>query len=65
MNDYIIFTDGDVDLPAPYDREVSLLPQYYYFEESKIYGDEQVLAREDFFDTGTIIPSLKNIGYWY
>lgn len=49
MNDYIIFTDGDVDLPIPYDREVSLLPQYYYFEESRIYGEEQVLTREDFF----------------
>ncbi|MCM1047109.1 MAG: DegV family protein [Clostridiales bacterium] len=50
MNDYIIFTDGDVDLPIPYDREVSLLPQYYYFEESRIYGEEQVLTREDFFE---------------
>lgn len=50
MSDYIIFTDGDVDLPSPYEREVSLLPQYYYFEENKIYGDEQVLTREAFFE---------------
>lgn len=50
MSDYIIFTDGDVDLPSPYEREVSLLPQYYYFEENKIYGDEQILTREAFFE---------------
>lgn len=50
MSDYIIFTDGDVDLPSPYETEVSLLPQYYYFEENKIYGDEQVLTREAFFE---------------
>ena len=50
MKDYMIFTDGDVDLPSPYDREVILLPQYYYFEEDKIYGDEQILSREDFFE---------------
>lgn len=50
MKDYIIFTDGDVDLPSPYDREITLLPQYYYFEEDKIYGDEQILPREEFFE---------------
>ncbi len=50
MSDYIIFTDGDVDLPSPYEKEVSLLPQYYYFEENKIYGDEQILTREAFFE---------------
>ena len=50
MSDYIIFTDGDVDLPSPYGTEVSLLPQYYYFEENKIYGDEQILTRDAFFE---------------
>ena len=50
MSDYIIFTDGDVDLPSPYDTEISLLPQYYYFEEDKIYGDEQILSRDAFFE---------------
>lgn len=50
MSDYIIFTDGDVDLPSPYETKVSLLPQYYYFEENKIYGDEQILTREAFFE---------------
>lgn len=49
MKDFMIFTDGDVDLPSPYEKEVSLLPQYYYFEEDTIYGDEQVLTREEFF----------------
>lgn len=49
MKDYVIFTDGDVDLPSPYDKEISYLPQYYYFDESMIYGDEQVLSREEFF----------------
>ena len=49
MKDFIIFTDGDVDLPSPYDREISLLPQYYYFEEDNIYGDQLVLPREEFF----------------
>lgn len=50
MKDYMIFTDGDVDLPSPYEKEIILLPQYYYFEEDKIYGDEQVLSREEFFE---------------
>lgn len=50
MKDYVIFTDGDVDVPSPYDKEISLLPQYYYFEENTIYGDEQVLSREEFFE---------------
>lgn len=49
MKDFIIFTDGDVDLPSPYDKEISLLPQYYYFDESKIYGDELILSRDEFF----------------
>lgn len=49
MKEYVIFTDGDVDLPSPYEKEVSLLPQYYYFDENKIYGDEEVLSREAFF----------------
>ena len=49
MKEYVIFTDGDVDLPSPYEKEVSLLPQYYYFDENMIYGDEQVLSREAFF----------------
>lgn len=50
MKDYIVFTDGDVDLPSPYDTQVSMLPQYYYFEEKQIYGDELVLSRDDFFE---------------
>lgn len=50
MRDYIIFTDGDVDLPSPYEAEVSLLPQYYYFDESTIYGEDQILSRDAFFE---------------
>ena len=50
MKDYVIFTDGDVDLPSPYDKEISYLPQYYYFDDNMIYGDEQVLSREEFFE---------------
>lgn len=50
MKDYVIFTDGDVDLPSPYDKEISYLPQYYYFDDNMIYGDEQILSREAFFE---------------
>lgn len=50
MRDFKIFTDGDVDVPAPYDKEVMMLPQYYYFEPNIVYGDEQVLTREAFFE---------------
>lgn len=50
MKEYVIFTDGDVDLPSPYDKEISYLPQYYYFNENMLYGDEQVLTREAFFE---------------
>lgn len=50
MKDFTIFTDGDVDVPKPYDTDVIILPQYYYFEPETVYGDEQVLSREDFFE---------------
>ena len=49
MKEFLIFTDGDVDLPAPYDAEVGMLPQYYYFDENMVYGDEQILSRDEFF----------------
>lgn len=49
MKEFMIFTDGDVDLPAPYDAEVGMLPQYYYFDENQVYGDEQILSRDEFF----------------
>lgn len=50
MRDYILFTDGDVDLPASYEGAVSMLPQYYYFDESVMYGEEQILSRDAFFE---------------
>lgn len=50
MRDFIIFTDGDVDVPKPYDADVVVLPQYYYFDPDMVYGDEQVLSREEFFE---------------
>ena len=50
MKDFIIFTDGDVDIPKPYDTDVVMLPQYYYFDPETVYGDEQVLSREAFFE---------------
>ena len=52
MKEFLIFTDGDVDLPAPYDAEVGMLPQYYYFDENMVYGDEQILSRDEFFKIG-------------
>ena len=50
MRDYMIYTDGDIDVPAPYDTDVITLPQYYYFDPDTVYGDEQALSREAFFD---------------
>ena len=50
MKEFAIFTDGDVDLPAGFAEEISLLPQYYYFEEDTVYGDEKTLTREEFFE---------------
>lgn len=50
MRDFIIFTDGDVDVPSPYDTDVIMLPQYYYFDPNVVYGDEQILTREAFFE---------------
>lgn len=49
MREFVIFTDGDVDVPKLYEEEINILPQYYYFEENMIYGDEQILPREEFF----------------
>lgn len=49
MRDFIIFTDGDIDLPSPYDKEIIFLPQYYYFDDDMVYGDEQILSREEYF----------------
>ena len=48
MKDFVIFTDGDVDLPDAYLADISYLPQYYYFDESIIYGDEKKLTRDEF-----------------
>ena len=50
MNEFMLFADGDIDVPATWQNEVTILPQYYYFEEDMIYGDEQVLPREEFFE---------------
>lgn len=50
MKDFIIFTDGDVDVPKPYDTDVIMLPQYYYFDPNVVYGDELTLSREEFFE---------------
>ncbi len=50
MKDFIIFTDGDVDVPKPYDTDVVMLSQYYYFEPETVYGDELVLSRKAFFE---------------
>ena len=50
MNEFMLFADGDIDVPAAWQNEVTILPQYYYFEEDMIYGDEQVLPREEFFE---------------
>ena len=50
MNEFIIFTDGDVDLPDAWKDKVTILPQYYYFEEDTVYGDELILPREEFFE---------------
>ncbi len=49
MREFTIFTDGDVDVPKQYQKDIRLLPQYYYFDENTIYGHEQVLTREEFF----------------
>lgn len=66
MREFAIFTDGDVDIPKKFQTEVIFLPQYYYFEENMVYGDEQVLSREAFFEklgrqrayTAGVNPSL-------
>lgn len=50
MREIAVFTDGDVDVPAQYQSRVEILPQYYYFEPETLYGDEQVLEREAFFE---------------
>lgn len=50
MREIVVFTDGDVDVPKQYQDRVVLLPQYYYFNPDTIYGDEQVLDRETFFE---------------
>jgi hypothetical protein len=64
MKEFLIFTDGDVDLPAPYDAEVGMLPQYYYFDENMVYGDEQILSRDEFSDsflTAEPIPQASTL----
>lgn len=50
MREIVVFTDGDVDVPVQFRERVQMLPQYYYFDPEKIYGDEQVLDRETFFE---------------
>ena len=50
MKEFAIFTDGDVDLPSSYAGEIVLLPQYYYFDENIVYGEERTLPRDEFFE---------------
>lgn len=50
MREIAVFTDGDVDVPDQYRNRVEMLPQYYYFEPEMLYGDQQILEREAFFE---------------
>lgn len=50
MREIVVFTDGDVDVPKQYMDRIEVLPQYYYFNPEEMYGDEQVLDRETFFE---------------
>ena len=50
MREIVVFTDGDVDVPKQYQGRVEMIPQYYYFNPEEMYGDEQVLDRETFFE---------------
>lgn len=51
MREFVVFTDGNTDIPAEYQSRVEMLPQYYYFNPDELYGDEKVLDRDTYFKT--------------
>ena len=51
MAEFTLFTDVNTDVHPVYaEREgIIILPQYYYFEDGVVYGDEIVLDEETFY----------------
>jgi EDD domain protein, DegV family len=64
MNNYIITTDSNADLPADYIKkhELTIIPQYYAFGDI-VYGDELLLTPEEFYkkmSEGELPTSMAN-----
>lgn len=52
MREFTIMTDVNTDVfPAYAEKEnIVILPQYYHFDDGIIYGDEQNLTSDEFYD---------------
>ncbi len=52
MRDYVIMSDVncDIDLDYAAQKGISILPQYYHFNDGTIYGDELKLTPPQFYD---------------
>ncbi|MBP5154828.1 MAG: DegV family protein [Lachnospiraceae bacterium] len=51
MREYIIMADVNADTDPDYIRreDLAILPQYYHFNDGKMYGDEEVLTPAQFY----------------
>ena len=51
MAEFTLFTDVNTDVNPLYakDEGIIILPQYYYFEDGVVYGDEILLDEETFY----------------
>ena len=51
MSEFTLFTDVNTDVHPAYAKKegIIILPQYYYFEDGVVYGDEIVLDEDTFY----------------
>ncbi len=65
MTTYVITTDSDADLLPSYKEEhsITIIPQYYAFDDETVYGDEIEMDPHEFYETvrgGAMPRSMGN-----
>ncbi len=65
MASYVITTDSDADLLPSYIEEhsITIIPQYYAFDDETVYGDELEMDPHEFYETvrgGAMPRSMGN-----
>ncbi len=64
MREFTIFTDVNTDVHPDYAKKegIVILPQYYYFGDGVVYGDEIVLDEETFYKRLAAGETAKSSG---